>query len=191
MKKKRDCKHMGHFTAIGMRDDVSHVIDAFVVDTCCRNDTSESGDDRNWTWSNPTNRAIVHEYEGVSAVSVEALWQGTKSINGQPCPDPVTLAGAWRRGKAKRPQGAYAGPGQLLITSPGEARRRIYLPAYRRLVEHWIQNPEIAGRVRWAKARPGPVFLRDWDTGRGVDQDGPMSHAWVLAMWLNTGVWPS
>lgn len=181
---------MGHFTAIGMRTAVP--MNSIVVNTCAGNDTADPGDGYDWTWSNPTNRAIVHRYADVEAVSVECLWQGTKIRKGMTRPDAAVLCGAWRRGKAKRPVGAWAGEGQPLITSPGEARRRIYIPAFRRLIEHWLSvSPTVLERVERAKRDPRPVFLRDWDTGRGVDNDGPMSHAWVLASWLNTGMWPS
>jgi len=46
---------------------------------------------------------------------------------------------------------------------------------------------------KWVLAaanHPGPVYLRDHDTGRGVDRNGPMSHGWVLCTFLNTGKWP-
>lgn len=63
---------MGKFTAVGMRTRVESP-DALVVNTCGRNDTAERGDPTSWVWSNPTNRALTHRYEGVTAVSVEAL----------------------------------------------------------------------------------------------------------------------
>lgn len=182
-------KTMGHFTAIGMRRHVPDG-DALIVNTCGKNDTDLKGDGANWVWSNPTNRAVIHTYEDVRAVSVECLWQGTKVFREGAGPDPLTLNGDWRRGKAKQPVGAWAGPDRPLIRTPGEARRRIYIPAYRRLVEHWLRDEEVAGWVEDARRHDGPVYLRDFDTGRGVDRNGPMSHAWVLATWLNTGEWP-
>lgn len=179
---------MGHFTAIGMRDSVPR--GAVVINTCARNDTAERGTDHDWVWCNPTNRAMRHHYVDVVAVSVECLWQGTKIREEGGRPSAVVLGGQWRANKARRPLGAWAGEGQPLITDPGNARRAIYIPAFRRLVEHWLCDPEIADRVQRARAHDGPIFLRDWDTGRGVDRNGPMSHAWLLAMWLNTGRWP-
>jgi hypothetical protein len=183
--------HMGHFTAIGMRAKVEDP-SALIINTCSDNDTAERGTPTRWSWSNPTNRAILHSYKDIAAVSVECLWQGTKILASTPTdePDPRTLAGEWRRGKAKRPRGAYAGPGQPLITSPGEARRAIYIPAFRRLILHWLNDKTVAGWVNAAQDHDGPVYLRDFDTGRGIDRNGPMSHAWVLATWLNTGDWP-
>lgn len=179
---------MGHFTAIGMRARVEDP-QGLVINTCGQNDTAERGDFASWVWSNPTNRAIEHRYEGVVAVSVEALWQGTKIFEEGGAPDAATLAGDWRRGKAKRPRGAWNGAGPL-ITTPGGARRKIYIPAFRNLVEHWMEDAEVRGWVQRARRHKGPVFLRDHDTGRGVDRNGPMSHAWVLCEWLNTEKWP-
>lgn len=180
---------MGHWTAIGMRD--AAPTGSLCIDTCAVNDSSARGSARAWTWANPTNRAIRHDFGGVSAVSVECLWQGTKAIRGQPCPDLLTLAGAWRRGKKRRPVGSWSGELGALITDPGEARRRIYIPAYERLIAHWLMDEEVLSWIEAAHRHPGPVFLRDWDTGRGVDRNAPMSHAWVLAVWLNTGRFPS
>jgi len=177
---------MGKFTAIGMRTPAKNLPpDAIVVNTCGQNDTAEPGDDQTWTFCNPTNRAIRHKYHDIEAVSVECLWQGTNA------PDPQTLNGDWRRGKAKAPRGAYAGPNQPLITNPGDARRAIYIPAFRNLIEHWLQDPTIAQRIERHRQSPHPVFLRDHDVGRGVDRNGPLSHAWVFCVWLNTGEWPS
>ena len=183
-------KTMGHFTAIGMRQKVEDP-DALVINTCSDNDTEKMGTQTRWSWSNPTNRRYTHEYKGVEAVSVEALWQGTKMKPGMDRPDAQALAGDWRRGKGKKPLGAWSGEGNPPIAKVGDARRAVYVPAFRGLVEGWISDvPEVAGWVQAARDHEGPVYLRDFDTGRGIDRDGPMSHAWVLATWLNTGVWP-
>lgn len=178
----------GKFTAIGMRVKVEDPA-VMVVNTCGGNGTDERGTPESWVWSNPTNTAIDHSWAGVEAVSVECLWQGTKIFEPGGRPDEATLMGDWRRGKARRPIGAWAGEGRGLLTTPGAARRAIYVPAFRRLVEHWLQDDEVRGWVDRAEAWPGNVFLRDHDTGRGLDQRGPMSHAYVLAMFLNTGNW--
>jgi hypothetical protein len=181
---------MGKFTAIGMRQSVDAKEGALVINTCGLNDTAERGSFESWAWSNPTNRAVTHHYAGIEAVSVEALWQGTKIFEVGGKPDPRTLAGEWRRGKAKRPVGAWRGEGTPLITTPGDARRAIYIPAFRNLVEHWLQDETVRSWIETAKFHKGPVYLRDHDTGRGIDRNGAMSHAWVLATFLNTGDHP-
>jgi len=159
-----------------------------VINTCGRNDTTEKGDATNWVWSNPTNRIMTHGYAGITAVSVECLWQGTKLLEGQTEPDLDILQGNWRKHKGKRPIGAWAGKGQPLITNPGEARRQIYIPAYMDLIEHWLQDDEVFAWIQAAQKHPGDVVLRDHDTGRGIDRNGPMSHAWLLCTLLNRGI---
>lgn len=179
----------GHFTAIGMRAKVE-ISDALVINTCSENDSTERGSFTHWSWSNPTNRAVRHYYQDVSAVSVEALWQGTKILKLDGRPNPAILEGDWRKGKAKRPIGAWRGEGIPLITNVGGARRATHFPAYARLVEHWMQDRVVQNWVQTARDHKGPVLLRDFDTGRGVDRNGPMSHAWLLSEYLNTGRWP-
>jgi hypothetical protein len=78
------------------------------------------------------------------------------------------------------------------ISSPGQARRQIYLPAFRNLIEHWLNTSETVRQfVCFACEHDGDVYLRDFDTGRGIDRNGPMSHAWLFAEFLNNdGVWP-
>jgi len=181
---------MGKFTAVGMRTKIEEP-DALTINTCGLNDRAERGSFESWAWSNPTNRAIVHEYEDVKAVSVEALWQSTKIFTSGGMPNAQGLAGNWRLGKGKRPIGAWAGAGKPLITSPGEARRKIYLPAFKNLVEHWLKDPVVQGWIDAARQHKGSVYLRDHDTGRGIDRNGPMSHAYVLATYLNTGEFPA
>lgn len=180
---------MGKFTAIGMRLKVEDP-KALVINTCGKNDTSDRGEFRSWTWANPTNRIISHPYEDITAVSVECLWQGTKVMNGTQ-PNLEALQGNWRLGKGRRPLGAYAGKDQPLIRNVPDARRKIYLPAYQRLLLHWLQDSEVTRWVNEAKEWDGPVYLRDFDVGRGVNQSAPMSHAWVLAVFLNTGSLPT
>jgi hypothetical protein len=181
---------MGKFTAIGMRTPVVEG-NALVINTCSQNDTCLIGNRTQWTWSNPTNRlvSVVHpEDETVTAVSVEALWQGTKIFRPGELPDILTLEGDWRRAKAKRPIGAWAGEGVALHRSAASARRAIYIPAFiRQKYEILFTHAGAEKLVRDAAKHDGPVYLRDWDTGRGVERNAPMSHAWVLAEILNTG----
>ena len=68
-------------------------------------------------------------------------------------------------------------PAALLAPTPGPRERYRVWPCV-----------EDLGKAR---QHAGLVYLRDFDTGRGIDRNGPMSHAWVLAVWLNTGSFPS
>lgn len=189
---------MGKFTAIGMRTPVVEK-NALVINTCSDNDKALIGNMTQWSWSNPTNRLlpVVHpEDPTIIAVSIEALWQGTKIFTPLGRPDPLTLAGDWRRGKAKRPLGAWAGEGAALHNTPAGARRAIYIPAFiRNKYSILFSTGELARHgqelIKAASKHDGPVYLRDWDTGRGVERNAPMSHAWLLAEILNTGYVPS
>lgn len=184
---------MGKFTAIGMRTPAKDLQpNHIVINTCGKNDTAEKGEFNTWVWANPTNRAIIHQYQDITAVSVECLWQGTKILktNSTNIPDPIILNGDWRRGKGRAPRGAYAGPDQPLITSPGQARRQIYVPAFRNLIQYWMQDEEVNAWIDQCRKHEGPIYLRDHDTGRGIDRNGPMSHAWLFCEFLNSGHWP-
>jgi hypothetical protein len=188
---------MGKFTAIGMRDKITDS-KALIINTCSDNDTANKGDFTHWSWCNPTNRALQIECPtdpAIKAVSVECLWQGTKIFNFNGRPTKVILNGEWRKGKARRPIGAWNGEenGQPkpYINNPGQARLKIYIPAYAQLINHWIKTDEqVHDWVIQADSWSGDVYLRDHDTGRGVMRNGPMSHGWLLAMYLNTGKWP-
>lgn len=182
---------MATFVPIGMRVPVS---DGLAINTCAGNDTSNIGNATSWVWTNPTNRAVIHKYEDIEAVSVECLWQGTKIRGGGAgiLANVHILAGDWRKGKGKKPIGAYAGFGKPLITTPGAARRAIYLPAFERLIRFWLDSShEVRVLFRNACRFDGNVYLRDHDTGQGIDRNGPMSHAWLLSTWLNDGKFDS
>lgn len=178
---------MPKFTPIGMRTKTPE--GAQVINTCSDNDTSETGNATRWSWSNPTNRrypAIHKNDAGCAAISLECLWQGTKIRGNANEPDAQTLAGDWRRGKGKKPRGAWNGPNRPLITTPGEARREIYLPAFITQIHRQLTENAAARALLDAAMRdPRPAYLRDFDTGQGIDRNGPMSHAWVLATILN------
>lgn len=184
---------MGKFTAVGMRAKVPE--GSIVVNTCSGNDGAEYGDDTHWNWANPTNRRFPPQiYFGHQAASVECLWQGFKvySLRGDgSTPNLDTLAGDWRLAKGKKPLGHWDGPGRYPINDPGKARRQIYIPNYRHQIEQALIMPHVRKMVMKLRDDALPVFLRDHDTGRGVDQPKPMSHAWLLAVYLNTGLWPN
>lgn len=181
----------GAFTAVGMRTSLNDK-GVNVVNTCAHNDTDLIGDNKRWAWTNPTNRKylVTHPNDpNTKAVSVECLWQGAKMMAGQTVPDTQALNGDWRRGKGKRPVGAWNGSNKPLITNPGEARRRIYIPAYVTQIHAHITNSEYVAEVVRASIYVAEMglrtALRDHDTGRGVGRNGPLSHAWVLAVILN------
>ena len=175
------------FVPVGMRDHIDDP-DGLVVNTCSDNGSALLGDLTHWSWSNPTNRRLAHHYAGVTAVSVECLWQGTKMMPEMVSPNSEILGGNWRLMNGRRPLGAWAGEGEPLITDPGQARRLIYLPAYLNLILFWLENG--ADEILIEAASYPTVYLRDFDTGRGLDRNGAMSHAWVLSYFLNNKEMP-
>lgn len=167
--------------------------DAYVIETCSDNDTPKSGASRRWSWANPSNTRFPVLYGGRVFCSTEGLWQGAKVFTHDGQPDMVAGAkpGHWRRAKKRRPFGHWGGPDQAPITTAREARLRVYLPAYKAQIEQWMTaDPEVARWVAEARAHAGIVYLRDWDTGKGLDNGGPMSHGWLLAYYLNHGRMP-
>lgn len=133
-----------------------------------------------------SNRKYTATYADVRAVSTECMWQGTKLLPNQAQPDITILRGNWRKNKGKKPQGAYTGLFNPLITVPGEARRKIYIPVFLNQICSWISDSkEVRDMLKMAVNHDGNVYMRDFDTGRGIDRNGPMSHAWLLAIILN------
>jgi len=181
---------MGEFIAAGIKDDMPGD-NAWNVAICTGDDTDLAGDSFQWIWANPSNRKYSHRYHGCTAVSVAALWQGTKVHGPVSGPDELAMAGDWRRGHGRVPRGAWAGPAADLIEDVGAARRAIYLPAYRYQVMSWVVgSEEVQQLVQAARDHDGPVYLRDREVFAGVDNPTGMSAAWLLATWLNTGSWP-
>jgi hypothetical protein len=68
------------------------------------------------------------------------------------------------------------------------ARRAIYLPTYKYVLEHHLQ-PELAELRRLAAA--GDVVLLDFATNTDVDdRSKPLSHAGLVMHYLS-GTWPT
>lgn len=62
---------------------------------------------------------------------------------------------------------------------------KLYLPAFVAQLHNWLEYDEQIRKMTTIAAGHDKVLLRDFDTGRGIDRNGPMSHAWVLATILN------
>ena len=76
--------------------------------------------------------------------------------------------------------------GPELLDYPA-ARRQIYLPTYRRVLEHRV--PDLVERLR-GMAGHGLVLLDYTTNGDPADTSSPLSHAALLAR-HRTGTWPS
>jgi hypothetical protein len=174
------------FVALGLWDRVPDP-GALVITLASDDDLRARGGPRRWSWANPTNTALAHAYADVVAVSPAALWQGCKLLPGMTRPEPAVLLGDWRRHWRRRAAGYWAGEGRPPITDPTRAYFRIFLPAYARLVGHWVlTDAQVRGWVEQARRHCGTVYLR----GRRHGRDGVPAGADALAVYLGTGVWP-
>jgi hypothetical protein len=129
---------------------------------------------------------------GIVAQSVEGLWQGLKVFEREDV-DPRKWAITNLRGlkRSGRSRGAVLGH-RFGIDSPillgyRDARRQIYLPAYRWVLEHRLAAE--VGKLR-ELAAAGPVVLLDFETNGDVDDlSSPLSHAALVKRYLEDD-WP-
>ncbi|GAA3757000.1 hypothetical protein GCM10022225_47780 [Plantactinospora mayteni] len=130
---------------------------------------------------------------GVSGESVEGIWQALKVFAGVDV-DPSRLGVTTMKGlkRTVRRYGAVRGhraglTGDRLLDYP-EARRLIYLPTYR-----WVLEQPAADLVAELRrlAADRDVVLLDYTTNADVaDLDTPLSHAALVRSFL-TGDWPA
>ena len=123
---------------------------------------------------------------GTHAQSVEGLWQGLKVFEHEDT-DPRKWQITTMRG-IKRPAGGRRGAvrghrfGAALLAY-GEARREIYVLAYRWVLENRL-DAELA-ELRTLAAR-GPVVLLDYETNADLDDlTRPLSHASLVKAFLD------
>ena len=85
-------------------------------------------------------------------------------------------------------QGHRVGVGSDVLLGYREARYRIYLPAYR-----WVLESRLAEQVRRLRDEMAarPVVLLDYETNGDVeDLSRPLSHAALIVRYLE-GKWPT
>ena len=134
---------------------------------------------------------------GRSAQSVEGIWQALKVFEGEGV-DVSKLENTTMRNLKRtvrrlgRCLGHRAGlEGEALLPYL-EARRALYLPAYRWVLEHKLHDE--LGRLRElgrvAAAAGKPVILLDYETNENVDDPSkPLSHAGLVVRFLGDD-WP-
>ena len=130
---------------------------------------------------------------GTFAESVEGLWQGLKVFENEGVDSSrwaITDMKNIKRsvgGKRGKVQGHRFGIGSDVLLSYRDARFRIYLPAYR-----WVLENRLAaevGRFREEATARTVVFL-DYETnGEVEDLSRPLSHAALVKLHLE-GNWP-
>jgi hypothetical protein len=130
---------------------------------------------------------------GTFALSVEGLWQGLKVFEHEGI-DPsrwdiadmkgIKRAAGGRRGRVL---GHRMGVGSEVLLGYRDARHRIYLPAYRWVLENCLAAE--VGRLR-DEAAARTVVLLDYETNGDVeDLSSPLSHAALVKLFLE-GRWP-
>lgn len=129
---------------------------------------------------------------GVTAASVEGVWQALKVFESADA-DPSKLAITTMTGlkRTVRRFGAVRGHRAGLhgteLLDYAAARRQIYLPVYRWVLERRV--PDLVERLS-GMAGDGLVLLDYSTNGDPADTSSPLSHAALLARHL-TGTWPS
>jgi len=127
---------------------------------------------------------------GVTAESVEGIWQALKVFESAGV-DPTKLAITSMKGikRTVRKHGRVLGHRRGLrgdgLLDYAAARRSIYLPAYRFVLENRLV--EEVERLRTV-ARSHPVVLLDYETNASLeDLSRPLSHASLVARYVTTG----
>lgn len=119
---------------------------------------------------------------GEFAQSVEGLWQGLKVFERE-CVDPsrwavTNMKGIKRSGKSRGVVRGHRFKGDVLL-GYRDARLRIYLPAYRWVLDNRL-TVEVA-RLR-EQASGGQLVLLDYETNGDIeDLSSPLSHAALVA----------
>jgi hypothetical protein len=129
---------------------------------------------------------------GQTGASVEGIWQGLKVFEKADI-DPQKISNTTMKG-IKRSSGTFgkvlghrAGVGGDRLLAYGEARKHIYLPCYKWILENCLTK-EVEALRRLASA--GPVVLLDYETNSDVtDLSRPLSHASLVKPFLQ-GLWP-
>jgi hypothetical protein len=128
-----------------------------------------------------------------SAQSVEGLWQGLKVFDREDI-DPskwaiTDMSGIKRGGKSRGAvRGHRFGVGSDILLGYRDARLRIYLPAYKWVLENRLVAQVEALRRQLAER---PMVLLDYETNLDVeDLSRPLSHAALIKHHLE-GSWPT
>jgi hypothetical protein len=128
-----------------------------------------------------------------TAQSVEGLWQGLKVFEREDV-DPrkwaiTDMSGIKRGGKSRGAvRGHRFGLGSPVLLNYREARFRIYLPAYK-----WVLENRLARQVDELRrmAAKNPLVLLDYEVNADPENlSSPLSHAALVKHYLE-GFWPS
>ena len=131
--------------------------------------------------------------EGYTATCVEAIWQGLKVFEG--CDVDISLFHNSTMKGLKRtvrrfgkPLGHRKGVNGTELLSYIEARKQIYIPTYRWVLENKVAN--IIEKLREASKSGKTIVLLDYDTNADVENaKKPLSHASLIKAYVE-GLYP-
>lgn len=131
--------------------------------------------------------------EGYTATCVEAIWQGLKVFEGSDVDISLfhndTMRGLKRTvRKFGKPLGHRKGVNGTDLLGYIEARKLIYIPTYRWVLENKVAN--IIERLKSASDEGKTIVLLDYDTNADVDNPKkPLSHASLIKAYVE-GIYP-
>lgn len=126
--------------------------------------------------------------EGYTATCVEAIWQGLKVFEGSDVDVSLfqndTMKGLKRTVRRfGKPLGHRKGVNGEELLGYIEARKQIYIPTYKWVLENKVAN--IIERLRAASDSGKTIVLLDYDTNADVvDAKKPLSHASLIKAYV-------
>lgn len=117
---------------------------------------------------------------GMTADSVEGIWQGLKVIRGKTAPRFFEGRGRTRAGE---PIGHKYGNSARLLGLV-DARRKIYIPAYHWMLDHRV-DPDILNVFVYRAFVGIPQFFYDREDNGAIGKDQPLAYARILVDHLN------
>lgn len=124
--------------------------------------------------------------DGHTSQSVEGIWQGLKVFEEKDVDEAafyITSMKGIKRTVRKngRCLGHRQGIGGEQLLGYVEARKRIYLPSYRVVLE---RNQALVSQLDQMQ-REGHVVLLDYETNGDIENTRkPLSHAWLMRYWI-------
>lgn len=130
--------------------------------------------------------------EGVTATCVEAVWQGLKVFESADVDADIFRNDTMKNIKRTvrrfgKPLGHRKGVNGTELLGYIEARKQIYIPTYRWMLEHKV--PNIIRRLKEA-SKTKTIVLLDYNTNCDVDDPKkPLSHAFLIKAYVE-GLYP-
>ena len=129
---------------------------------------------------------------GMTATCVEAIWQGLKVFENSDVDVSLFMNDTMKNIKRSvrkngKPLGHRKGVYGDKLLSYIEARKQIYIPTYRWMLENKVSS--IIERMKEA-SKTKTIILLDYDTNQNVDDASkPLSHAFLIKAYIE-GIYP-